>query len=372
MTRRPPPARTRAFASAARVLDRTGLLAAAGTLSASLEARRGHDRRVRFPWIRRRRRGSVSILLYHRVAPRPDPFLPAMPLDVFRAQMDVLARRFNVVSVDRAVRGMVADDLPERAVAITFDDGYRDNYTHAFPVLRALGLQATVFLTTGAIGSDRRLWHDRVFEAVQATEETVLEGFGRNGEPLDLTPGPARAAALDQLLSGLKAHTLAPAQRDARVEQIYATLLPETAAEAPERLMLDWSEVREMRAGGIDFGAHTVTHPILTQVSDAAARDEIERSKAEIEARIEEPVVGFAYPNGGATDFDERIRDHVRAAGFRWALTTLFGPNRAAGAHDRPDLFTLRRIIAEATDPAVFAAKLTFYDFADDRGGELT
>jgi hypothetical protein len=122
-----------------------------------------------FPFVKKRKGPSLQILTYHRVNDEHDPFFPATPVDVFEKQMAYVGRRHHVCALDEAVERFWLGDLPDNAVAITFDDGYRDNYLHAFPIVKSLSLPMTIFLATDAIGTGRTLWHDRVFSAFRDT-----------------------------------------------------------------------------------------------------------------------------------------------------------------------------------------------------------
>jgi hypothetical protein len=127
---------------------------------------------------------------------------------------------------------------------------------------------------------------------------------------------------------------------------------PATAA----ALMLDWDRVRAMRDAGVRFGAHTVTHPILSRVAPERARDEVVRSKRTIEAELGEEVRFFAYPNGRPGDYDETTVQALRAAGYRAALTTSFGANEAGD-----DPLRWRRAAAWSDDPRRFALQIAWY-----------
>jgi peptidoglycan/xylan/chitin deacetylase (PgdA/CDA1 family) len=307
-------------------------------------------RRPEFPFLARRRDAVFQVLIYHRVNDDGDPFFAGMPVTEFRRQMQVLARRFHVLPLAELVHRAARGDLPPRAVAVTFDDGYRDNHDCAFPVLSELGLPATVFLTTGSIGTGAPLWHDRVFQAFRTTTRDSVELHGRRHA---LSSVELRRAALRQTLGELR--RLAPPARDASIAELIERLQVDTGGAEP---MLSWDEIRRMRGGGVSFGAHTVSHPILTRLPLEAAVREIATSKTTIEEQLGEPVELFAYPNGGREDFDEAIKEALREAGFLCAVTTLFGSN------DRQtDPFELRRLAAWDARPDRFALRLGWYRF---------
>ena len=125
---------------------------------------------------------------------------------------------------------------------------------------------------------------------------------------------------------------------------------------------LSWEQIREMSRNGIFFGAHTVTHPILTRVPEEQAREEIAKSKERIESEIHKPVYGFCYPNGTEEDFDASIVEILKNCGFAYAVTTIWGSNNA-----RSDLFLLKRVEPNLNDDIVnFECLLSGgFEFAD-------
>jgi len=227
--------------------------------------------------------------------------------------------------------------LRRDSVLITFDDGYRDNYTDALPILRDAGVPATVFLVSGAIGGGPALWWDRVAGAVRAMRAAGV----RATAAADSVPAPlaemlanglsdddAASQAIGAMIDHLKDR---PAdEREAAVGALEAAAPPHGVD-----LMLSWEMVAEMRSAGIDFGAHTVTHPMLSQLSADEARDEIEGSKRVLEERLGTGVTAFAYPYGKAGMFTDETVGLVREGGFTLAFTTENG-------RDTPGTPTLR------------------------------
>ena len=313
-----------------------------------------------FPFVRGRSQRNVQILVYHRVRQSPDSFLPSTPLASFEKQMECLARRFRVLNLVEAVEALARGDVPDNAVVITFDDGYRDNFDLAYPILTALSLDATIFLTTGVIGTHRLLWHDRVFRAFNETGESTLREFIPRTEVAGLENPAQKQSSLDRVLGYLK--SLGPDQRDRRIDELEDRLGVE-GSDPPTRLMLSWEEVRQMQRDGVSFGAHTVTHPTLTRVPLDRAAWEIVESKRQLEQRLQTEVKAFAYPNGRRGDFDASTKQILREAGFTCAVTTMFGANPANG-NGRPwDRWELHRGGPDESDPGLFAAKMNVYKF---------
>lgn len=302
------------------------------------------------------RRGHFQVLTYHRVNDDRDPFFPSVPTEVFERHMAWVARTQCVLTVEDLVERSRHGDLPRNAVAITFDDGYRDNLTHAAPVLARHGLPATIFLATGFVGTAEVPWFDRVALALKTTRATRLEAPWGAVCPL-ATPAD-RLAALDGALAGLKR---LPDEAMRRSVEALLEALDVTDPSPFRNLMLGWDDVHALAGLGFSIGAHTVTHPILSRMSEDRARAEIEGSRSMIETACGRPPRAFAYPNGGPEDYTAVTRRLVRDAGFACALTTRFGVNTSA-----TDLYELRRGGPWEHDLPTFALKLAAYRL---RGG---
>jgi peptidoglycan/xylan/chitin deacetylase (PgdA/CDA1 family) len=264
-------------------------------------------------------RGSLLVLIYHRVLPAPDPMLSGEPdVAAFTSQMDVIRDTCHVLPLAEAVERLAAGSLPPRAACITFDDGYANNCTLAAPVLHARGMPATVFVASGFIGNGR-MFNDTVIESVRrATGVLDLTdlGLGRH----ELVDMPARLRAVDAILKSLK--YLEQPARLAKAEAI-----AERAGQAlPQDLMMSEDQIRQLGSFGIDVGAHTVSHPILARLDAATAKREIEASKSALEAIVGARLRTFAYPNGRpGQDYEASHVEMVRAAGFSAAVSTAWG-----------------------------------------------
>jgi peptidoglycan/xylan/chitin deacetylase (PgdA/CDA1 family) len=296
-------------------------------------------------------RPRLPILTFHRVNDDHDPFMPSLPTAVFASRMAHIARHYQVLSVEEMVARLQEGRVPRNALALTFDDGYRDNFTHVAPILKRLGLPATIFLVTGYIGTPNAMWFDRVAMAFKiATARRVAVG---NGRVLPLGAVRDRLAALDAALAHLK--RLPDEERRAEVDRLSAAL-PPGSPERPKRLMLSWDEVRALRGLGFSIGAHTVTHSVLSRLTPDRAWDEIHGSKTAIEKVLDGPVSAFAYPNGGPEDYNTSVQELVRKAGFSCAVTTRRGLNDL----DTPVL-ELRRGGPWEHHLPTYALKLAYY-----------
>lgn len=276
----------------------------------------------------------LSILIFHRVVAAVDPLFPG-ELDGARFErlMKLVARAFNVLSLPEAARRLAAAELSPRALAITFDDGYADNFDIALPILARLGLPATVFVSTGFLDGGR-MWNDTVIECLRRTPRETLD-LGDHGLPnVPIGTGPERRAVIDRLLSRIKYLSLR--EREDAIRKLH-TACGEPAL--PSTLMMSSEQVRGLRAAGMVIGAHTVNHPILCRLDDDEAEREIADSRKQLETLIDDPVALFAYPNGHpGQDYDTRHVSMVRRLGFTAAVSTAVGVSRPGD-----DLFQLPR-----------------------------
>jgi peptidoglycan/xylan/chitin deacetylase (PgdA/CDA1 family) len=284
------------------------------------------------------------VLTYHRVNDDAHPYFGGVEVELFRRQMISLKRHFVVLPLLELVERAKAGEVPPNAAAITFDDGYRDNYTRAFPVLHELGLPATVFLVTDALDHDRLIWHDRVFDAFHRTAKPSVELDGETAEVGQTT--------LLRVLERVR--SVSPRERDSMVDALVAKLeIDEARPEAWAKLR--WDDVREMSRAGIEFGSHTLDHPILSHVDAEETRRQIRDSKARIEAELGIPVTSFAYPNGRAGDFDESTIRILVEEGYECAVTTVPGANDASTSP-----FALRRSGMWGEDTELSALRLAW------------
>lgn len=271
----------------------------------------------------------LSIVLFHHVLPQFDALLPNEPdIESFAAQMRWLRESFRILPLREAVTRLAGGNLPVGSLCVTFDDGYGDNAHHALPVLTALNIPATFFVTTRYLAGGF-MWNDRIIEALRAwpADDVDLSPYGL--ESVSLAAGPQ--AALSQLLPVIK--YLPYDQR----ELVSADLL--TRSGAPQkRVMMNEDEIRALHRAGMEIGGHTQSHPILCELDDTRAEREIAENKFELETIIGQPIETFAYPNGQPQrDYDGRHIAMLKRCGYSHALTTAPGTaTRATNAWQLP------------------------------------
>lgn len=288
---------------------------------------------TRAPWLYHRvfHGRTASILVYHAVVGEPLAVADwcFVDADVFRRQMAYLKARCRVVPL-REVLDAPAQDGPP-VVALTFDDGFCNNFDVVLPVLREFDLPATVFLVTGLVGTDETMWFCRLNDALARTARTRLDW---DGALYDLRGASMRARAGARLQVALKAHP-----HRALVQRTRA--LVEALGDDPDRSidrdspyrMLGPTEIRRMVASGlVDFGAHTVSHAILSRLDAGEREAEIAGSIRAVEALTGIACRSFAYPNGTPADYDRSDVERLARRGVSIAVSTRNGPNRDADA----------------------------------------
>lgn len=293
-------------------------------------------------------KNRVLVINYHRVLAEPDQLLPSEPdIIAFRWQMKLLSDWFNVLSMSDAIKAVKKGKVPKRAVCITFDDGYRAVHELALPVLRELNLPATVFVTSGFIGQGS-MWNDRIITAIQMMPagELDLSEVGLGVYPLNNLAD--RKNSMELLIERSK--YLPPTERGMLVERLGLSST-ETMEEGP---MLTSEMIVDLDQHGIEIGAHTVTHPILTSLDDDDARQEIVGGKLQLEAILQKKVRFFAYPNGKfGKDYNMRHVSMVQEAGYEAAFTTAIGTMR-----QESDVYQLPRSRPWDTSPLRFGIRL--------------
>ena len=306
--------------------------------------------------IEKRTAPICQIFLYHRINDDGDPFLPALPVHEFRKQMEYVAKNFSIVSLDDIAEGRIGSDNSKYCVAITFDDGYRDNFTYAFPILKELGIPATIYLATGHIGTNQLPWYDQVCLAFKLSVRPFLRLRLAGAPEGPLQSKQSRLSLLEQVLDWLRELDDETWQKAMR--ELFEVLGVPSSLSLPN-YMLNWDEVRQMKNHKISFGAHTVTHPVLSRLTGARLRDEITRSKNTIEQKIQTEVRHFAYPFGRPIHFSDEAKHVIEQSGFKTAVTTVYGFNKPGD-----DPFALKRLTPWGRSKASFALQLDWQRFA--------
>lgn len=317
-----------------------------------------------FDFTRRVTPNFLTVLNYHRIDDPArkgfDTFLPnisATPSD-FALQMDYVSQHYNVISGADLVAFIKGKrKIPAHAAIITFDDGYHDNYTKAFPILKACNLPAIIFLTTDFIGMGKPFYWDLIAYCFYHTKfkKVELPYLGLQGWVDEST----RTQVMHTWIGILK--KISESEKQKTVEQLPKLMKVDVPDDAFRNIMMSWSNAREMSENGIEMAGHTVNHPILTRISLEEASRELINCKRHIEDQINKHVLSFAYPNGRLGDFNPELIRRVQQAGYEAAFTLLPGPMRDADVLKNP--FSIKRVFLSYRDTFPrFVAKLAGID----------
>lgn len=260
----------------------------------------------------------LSILIYRRVSARPDPLFPEQ-IDAlrFEQQVKVLARWFRLLPLGEAVRRLRERNLPGRAACIAFENGYADNASVALPILQRHRVPATFFVASGFLDGGC-MWKDAVIDVVRSAVGDRLNLAASGFATYDLGCPVRRRAVIDMLID-----TLGRLPHGERLERIRGM----ARSFAPTMMTSD--EVLALHRSGMEIGAQTVSHPVLTSISNADARAEIANGRARLQEIVQAPVRLFAYPSGRpGQDFEVRHVHMLRSQGFDAAVTSARGAAR--------------------------------------------
>lgn len=258
-------------------------------------------------------RSHVRALMYHRFSDEATDDPRFVDRGALRRQMELIRRHHTVWAPDDHLAAVAGGRRPDGAcpVVVTIDDGYRDVFEVAFPVFAGSGVPAMLFIATGFVDGTHWMWWDRLAWVIDTAAAVRREiRIGRTTCELDLESTAGRETAW---------HRVADICRflpDERKQEVIAALAADLEvaepADPPERYRAaDWSQVREMTAGGMLMGAHTVSHPILSRLSGDRAAAEIAGSGRRLEEELGAWPRWFAYPQGGPADYTEETRELV-------------------------------------------------------------
>lgn len=276
----------------------------------------------------KKHRRQVLVLCYHGVVSQAqrDRFRYAntVSVDEFDAHMATLSRDFSPISGDELIAWYHGGALPDYPVLVTFDDGYRNNLTHAAGVLRKHRVPCVFHVTTSYIGTERTLWTDEMVSRILEWPEGSLPL--PQGGVAALPAGAARRALAAECRETCKRIPWEEARR--YHEQLWGGAAP-LNDDAELYRFLNWDEVRQLREQGFEIGSHTVDHPILSQLSPEELRRQLTESKSQIERETGAPCRFLAYPNGSTRDFSPAVEQAAREAGYQIALTIVEDFNAA-------------------------------------------
>lgn len=284
------------------------------------------------------RRGIGTVFMLHRLADPETGAVGADPRELRRTLEFLRKRGYRLVSIQELFEALRnGDPSTDLGAAFTLDDGYREQATVAGPIFAEFDCPATVFVTTGFLDGDLWQWWDKIEHLFRTSPRRALSiEFAGAGLQYSLSTEAERQAARDDFTARCK--RVPEAEKLAAIARLAAQADVELPLRAPEEYQaMTWEDVRAWEGRGLSFGAHTKTHPILSNTGDAQCAEEILGSLARLRQQARQPSPVFCYPNGGPEDVGPREYRHVQEAGFSGALTTSIGYASAREFRSRPE-----------------------------------
>lgn len=306
----------------------------------------------------------LKILTYHRVVPLHDAQrypLPSLVLarDEFEAQMAYLRRRYRVLPLHDALKRLENEELPPRSVAVTFDDGYADNFHYAWPVMKKYEIPGALFVVTGVLDRTHCLWWDALWKSMP----DLLQAARDRDPRLEQWPAEVRRI----LQQGCQARDLALAvrsmgnyintlPRNIRLPLLKSLLHNVNTKQVADELMLTWDDVRTMHREGMEIGSHSISHAFMDELDQSEIQEEIGGSIRRLESQIGTKIRYFAYPKGRLC---AAVKRQLEQMNLDAALST--DPGQNGPSEDR---YHLKRLDAGFSRmpggflPAVFDAEI--------------
>jgi peptidoglycan/xylan/chitin deacetylase (PgdA/CDA1 family) len=266
---------------------------------------------------------------YHRIGDPEltcfDPNLFSCTAERFEQQLKFYKSNFDVISVAELNQLIKAENpITERLAIITFDDGYIDNYSLAFPILKSEKITACFYIATDFVDKGILPWWDEVAFIINQTQPNEII-FPSLSKPLKLNhlSLPNKIKAVLEILKQDSSSSMS-----IKIEHLKNTLNWNCSAYPNQTLFMNWSQIKEMHQQGMEFGSQTCTHPILAHLSDTDQNEEIIRSKLRLVEKLKKPITSFAYPVGGIDAFNQYSIQSLKASEFTHAFTFMPGINR--------------------------------------------
>lgn len=290
---------------------------------------------------------DLKILAYHRVVnvelSESYPFdleLVSATISDFERQMEYLKKHYKPTTFEQVLRRLSRNEkIDKNSVIVTFDDGFDDNYVHAYPVLKRLNIPATFFISTSYIGTSKVFWFDWIVYLVKKLPVGRLY-LNRNAFVFDVNESN-RLKVCHEILAYVK--NVSDSQRISLIHELECL----SDMSQPEEGFLgshpmSWAQVREMSEAGMEIGSHSCTHPILSKLSVEMLEKELVDSKVEIERELGKECLTISYPVGGRAAFNSKVK-MICEANYRVGCSYISGSNNI----DSSDLFELKRLHVE-------------------------
>lgn len=282
-------------------------------------------------FIRRVKGHNVAIINYHRVDDESDVFLDKLDTQTFEKQLQYVKERFEILPLNELSQRLKAGTSGGNSyAAITFDDGYKDNFAQVLPILRKHGIKAAFFLITDVLDRKSMLWVDEVRYLIHHNDEKEILW---NEKDIHIGSQVEKEMVVNQIVSSLRSRGTGNG-----LDKLRESCGCEAPQELIESLYMSWDDIREISEEGHVIGSHTISHPDLTRLSLAETRKEVVESKTRLEKELGVEVDSFAYPFGASNEETERL---IESAEYSCGLGS-----EPRLVRKNPDLFNLRRVPA--------------------------
>jgi len=286
----------------------------------------------------------LAVITYHKIVSHDGPYLAdEIIVSDFDWQIKALKRYFNILPLSEAIDLLQEDRLPPLALCVTIDDGYRNILTEAAPILSKYHVPATIFVTT-QFTLDGLMWHDVVEQSIRKTELSRVDLAELDLPNYVWNNAKERINVIDDISEKIKYY------EHRRLQQVVEIIQQKCGVTVANDIMLSVEQLAKLSDFNIEVGGHTVSHPILTRISDEQAENEIRECKQSLEHWTQREIKFFAYPNGKPQrDYAPQHMEMVAAAGYKAAFNTRYG------AADKSDnIYDLPRLSAWGENTAQF------------------
>ena len=281
-------------------------------------------------YVRRLFKKEVTVLAYHRVLDvgncsqyKYDRELISATPEMFDAQLQFLKRHYDVIDLVTLNDRLRNNSITGKELVITFDDGFSDNYSNAFPLLKSHGIPGVFFVSTGYIGAQSTFWFNDVVCAINSADQLKFK-LGKHDVDLSASTDN-REQCIQQTLRYLKKSP--NSDRIQAIGSLFKQLNYDLHNTPELEHPMTWDNVKEMHAAGMEIGSHTVSHPILSRLTEQELHDEIYNSKSILESQLNTPCNSIAYPVGGYDEFNQKVETLCQSAGYNFGLSYVSGIN---------------------------------------------
>jgi len=293
-------------------------------------------------------KNKLLIVNYHRIHNTHDLFFDDdIDQAYFSWQIRLMSQYLSPVLLNDGLIKLTTGQLPGGSIVVTFDDGYRDNFIDAFPILKQYNVPATFYIASDFLNGGI-MWNDVIIESIKLTSKKTLDLSKLGFKQYSLSSKEEKIIAIEDIIKQVKYKQLHDRL------QIVTELNQICEVDLPDKLMMDDEHVIQLHQQGIEIGGHTSHHPILSSEDDKVVIEELLAGKYYLETLLNTELSSFAYPNGKLNkDYKEKHAVMVKSAGFKSAVTTNWGINTRT-----TEYFQLYRFTPWDKSPILFLLRL--------------